>query len=159
MGLTRLTSEAAQKTESQMAPVYDPHNLQRFVDAQRPVYQEVCAELRNGLKTKHWMWFIFPQIRGLGHSPMAAKFGISSRHEAGAYLEHPILGGRLEECTRLLMLIDDRPIEQILGTIDALKFKSSMTLFAIVAPNHPIFKDAVGKYFGGRFDPLTLERL
>src|SRR2546425_8541472 len=108
----------------------DPYNLQRFVDAQEPFYEEVCRELREGYKRSHWMWFIFPQIKGLGHSPMANKFAISSLQEAEAYLNHPILGPRLRECSRLVTLLEGRSIDQIFGSTDSLKFRSSMTLFA-----------------------------
>jgi len=134
----------------------DPYNLQRFVDAQNPVYEQVCAELRDGQKEGHWMWFIFPQLRGLGHSPMATKFGISSRQEAEAYLEHLILGRRLTECTRLVNLVEGRSINQIFGSPDDLKFRSSMTLFATAAPDHQVFQNALQKYFGGEPDRLTL---
>jgi uncharacterized protein (DUF1810 family) len=137
----------------------DPYDLQRFVDAQDEDYEQVCAELRNGQKTGHWIWFIFPQLRGLGHSSMATKFGISSRQEAEAYLAHPVLGPRLEECTRLVNLIEDRPIVHIFGAIDAMKFRSSMTLFASVKSTKSVFSDALKKYFGGELDPLTVERL
>lgn len=125
----------------------DPFDLQRFVDAQGPVYQQVCAELRSGMKTGHWMWFIFPQLRGLGHSSMAIKYGISSPQEAEAYLKHPVLGPRLEECTRLVNRVEGRTIDEIFGGIDTLKFRSSMTLFAAAAPEKRIFKDALDKYF------------
>jgi uncharacterized protein (DUF1810 family) len=137
----------------------DPYDLERFVKAQDPVYDEVCAELRNGRKESHWMWFIFPQLRGLGHSAMAVRFGISSRQEAEAYLKHPILGPRLRECSRLVNLVEERSINQILGCPDDLKFKSSMSLFASVAPEEHVFQEALQKYFGGEFDHLTLERL
>jgi uncharacterized protein (DUF1810 family) len=121
----------------------DPCALQRFVDAQNPVYDQVCAELRRGTKTGHWMWFIFPQLRGLGHSPMAIKYGISSQQEAEAYLNHPVLGPRLEECTRLVTLVEGRPIDQIFGTLDAMKFRSSMTLFAsVTSTNQTLFLTA-----------------
>jgi uncharacterized protein (DUF1810 family) len=137
-----------------------PYDLERFVDAQAPVYDHICAELRSGLKTGHWMWFIFPQLRGLGRSPMAAKFGISSQQEAEAYLQHPVLGPRLEECTRLVTFIEGRTIDRIFGTIDAMKFRSSMTLFAgAAALNDSIFKDALEKYFAGEPDPLTVALL
>ena len=105
------------------------------------------------------MWFIFPQMRGLGRSPMATKFGIASREEAEAYLQHPILGPRLKECTRLVNIIDRRSINQIFGSPDDLKFRSSMTLFAGVAPGEQIFEDALQKYFGGEPDRLTLQLL
>src|SRR5262245_47483431 len=108
----------------------DPHHLQRFVDAQKPVYERVLNELHAGHKQSHWMWFIFPQIRGLGHSAMAQRFAISSIEEAQAYLEHPILGSRLLECTRFVNEVEGRAIEEILGYTDAIKFRSSMTLFA-----------------------------
>ena len=134
----------------------DPFDLQRFVDAQNPVYDSVCAELRSGQKRGHWMWFIFPQRRGLGSSPMAARLGISSRNEAEAYLNHPVLRPRLEECTRLVNLIEGRSIEQILGYPDDLKFRSSMTLFRIVADDNRLFNYALEKYFDGDPDPLTL---
>jgi len=134
----------------------DPFNLQRFVDAQQPVYQRVCAELRNGRKDSHWMWFIFPQLRGLGSSHLATAFAISSREESEAYLDHSILGPRLRECVQLVNGINDRLVDQIFGYPDDLKFRSSMTLFAAVASNKQIFKDALLKYFGGEPDLRTL---
>ncbi len=137
----------------------DPYDLQRFIQAQDPVYEEVLAELRNGRKTSHWMWFIFPQIRGLGHSQRAVKFGIGSREEAKAYLKHPILGPRLKECSELVNQVEGRSIHQILGSPDDMKFKSSMTLFATVAPEEPVFQKALQKYFGGELDQSTLDRL
>jgi uncharacterized protein (DUF1810 family) len=137
----------------------DPHNLKRFVDTQNPVYQQVCAELRLGRKKSHWMWFIFPQLRGLGRSPMAIKFSISSRQEAEAYLGHPILGPRLRECTRLVNFLEGSSIHEIFGDPDDLKFRSSMTLFAAVTPDERIFSDALQKYFGGEPDGRTLELL
>jgi uncharacterized protein (DUF1810 family) len=137
----------------------DPYNLQRFLDAQNPVYERVCAELRNGRKTSHWMWFIFPQIRGLGSSPMARQFAVSSSAEAAAYLDHPILGSRLAECTRLVNLIEGRPVEQIFGHPDDLKFRSSMTLFAHATSNNRLFIDALARYFKGEYDRATIDRL
>jgi uncharacterized protein (DUF1810 family) len=137
----------------------DPFDLQRFVDAQNPVYDSVCAELRDGQKQGHWMWFIFPQLRGLGHSDVAIKFAISSRQEAEAYLKHPVLGPRLKECTRLVILAEGRSINQIFGYPDDLKFRSSMTLFANTTSENQIFKDALQKYFAGEPDQLTIERL
>ena len=137
----------------------DPHSLKRFVDAQNPVYKQVLAELRNGQKEGHWMWFIFPQLRGLGHSHMAAAFGIASRQEAEAYLEHPVLGQRLRECTHLVNLVEGRSIDQIFGHPDDLKFRSSMTLFSGIKLYNQVFTDALQKYFGGQPDRLTLERL
>jgi uncharacterized protein (DUF1810 family) len=130
----------------------DPFNLQRFVDAQSPIFDQVCSELRGGAKRSHWMWFIFPQIEGLGYSQLARKFAISSREEAVAYLEHPILGPRLIECTTLVNLIEDRAIEQIFSYPDDLKFRSCMTLFADTTGNQ-VFVDALSKYFKGKSDP------
>jgi uncharacterized protein (DUF1810 family) len=137
----------------------DPYDLQRFVDAQNPVYEKVRAELRKGHKKSHWMWFIFPQIAGLGSSPLARRFAISSLSETAAFLEHPILGPRLAEYTRLVNLVEGRPIEQIFDYPDHLKFRSSMTLFAHATSDNQLFLDAIRKYFEGEFDPATLKRL
>jgi len=137
----------------------DPLNLQRFVDAQNAVYQQVLRELRKGQKESHWMWFIFPQLRGLGHSHMATVYGIASRQEAQAYLAHTILGARLKECTELVNQIEGRSIEEIFGSPDDMKFRSSMTLFEHAARHNQVFQDALQKYFAGQPDPLTLERL
>ena len=137
----------------------DPFALQRFVRAQDPVYDEVRAELRSGYKRGHWMWFIFPQIEGLGYSSMAQRFAISSRAEAEAYLGHPVLGPRLRECTQLVTRVEGRLIDEILGPVDSLKFRSSMTLFAHATADNEPFTNALQKYFGGEFDPRTLERL
>jgi uncharacterized protein (DUF1810 family) len=137
----------------------DPYDLQRFVDAQNPVYDKVGAELREGRKRSHWMWFIFPQIAGLGSSPLARRFALSSLSEASAFLEHPILGPRLAECARLVNLVEGRTIEQIFGHPDDLKFRSSMTLFAHASTDNQLFIDALRKYFDGEFDPATLERV
>src|SRR5271166_256608 len=134
----------------------DPYDLQRFVDAQNPVYDRVCCELREGRKRSHWMWFIFPQVAGLGSSPLARRFAISSLSEATAFLEHPILGPRLAECTMLVNRVEGRPIEQIFGYPDDLKFRSSMTLFAHATAENQVFVDALQKYFKGEFDPATL---
>lgn len=137
----------------------DPHNLRRFIDAQNPVYQQVCAELKAGHKRGHWMWFIFPQISGLGSSPIANEFAIKSVAEAEAYLRHPILGPRLRECARLVTSVEGRSIDQILGYPDNLKFRSSMTLFVHATSDNQVFMDALRKYFEGGFDPLTVDRL
>ena len=137
----------------------DPHDLQRFVDAQAPVYEQVCAELRAGRKASHCMWFVFPQIEGLGGSAMAQRYAIASRAQARAYLAHPLLGPRLRECTRLVNAVQGRSIEQIFGYPDQMKFRSSMTLFADAADDKQVFEAALQKYFGGKPDPLTLERL
>ncbi len=139
--------------------VNDPYNLQRFLDAQSGVFDQVRSELRGGCKLGHWMWFIFPQIRGLGHSPLAREFAISSREEAEAYLKHPVLGPRLRECSQLVNLVAGRSIHQILGYPDNLKFRSSMTLFAHATSENLVFIDSLQKYFAGEFDHLTLERL
>jgi uncharacterized protein (DUF1810 family) len=135
------------------------YNLQRFVDAQAPVYDKVLGELRAGRKQSHWMWFIFPQVAGLGHSEMAQKYAIGSTDEAAAYLAHPVLGPRLRETAQLVAEIDDKTIEEIFGSPDERKFQSSMTLFADVAPDEAVFQANLDKYFDGRADPATLERL
>ena len=137
----------------------DPYNLSRFVDAQNPVFERVCEELRDGEKRSHWMWFIFPQIQGLGHSPMAERFAISSREEAAAYSEHPILGPRLWECTRLVNLVEGRTVSEIFGFPDDLKFHSSMTLFAAVGGENGVFLEALRKYFAGKQDEKTLRKI
>jgi uncharacterized protein (DUF1810 family) len=142
-----------------MPNVDDPYDLQRFVDAQDRVYDDVRAELGGGRKQTHWMWFIFPQIAGLGHSPMARRYAISSLREAGAYLEHPILGPRLRECTRLVTRVEGRSAREILGQPDDMKFRSCLTLFACAAPGEQAFRDALEKYFDGEEDPLTLSKL
>lgn len=137
----------------------DTYNLKRFVDAQDPMFERVCGELSAGRKRSHWMWFIFPQLRGLGHSAMAQQYGISSREEAQAYLAHPVLGKRLRECTRLVLGVEGRTVGEILGSPDDMKFRSSMTLFAKVAADNKLFDEALQKYFAGQPDPLTLARL
>ena len=137
----------------------DPFNLQRFVDAQDGVFDRVCSELRAGRKRSHWMWYVFPQISGLGSSATAQKFAISSTPEAKAYLNHPLLGPRLRACTELVNAIEGRSIEDVFGYPDHLKFHSSMTLFARAAPQGPVFQAALQKFFGGQLDPGTLERL
>ena len=128
----------------------DPYNLQRFVNAQRQVFERACGELRQGMKQSHWMWFIFPQIKGLGHSEMAQRFAISSRQEAEAYLAHPILGPRLRESSQIVADLQDRPLVNIFGYPDDMKVRSSMTLFAqVAAAGKEIFKQCLEKYFGG----------
>jgi len=136
----------------------DPFDLQRFVDAQAPVYQRVLAELGQGQKRSHWMWFIFPQLAGLGHSPMARRFALASREEAAAYLSHGVLGPRLRECTALVNAVQGRTIREILGSPDDLKFCSSMTLFGAVSPD-PGFADSIQKFYGGMPDRRTQELL
>ena len=137
----------------------DPYNLQRFVDAQRPVYEQVRSELREGRKSSHWMWFVFPQIEGLGSSALARRFAISCLDEAEAYLKHPLLGPRLRECTQLVNFVEGATIDRILGYPDDLKFRSSMTLFAKATSDNRVFNEALSKYFGGEPDQATLERL
>jgi uncharacterized protein (DUF1810 family) len=133
--------------------------LAEFVAAQDPVYDEVRRELAAGLKESHWIWFIFPQLAGLGQSSMSRKFGIASIAEARKYYEHPVLGPRLRECTQLLVASPKQNIASILGDPDDLKFRSSMTLFAAAAPEEPLFKEALDKFFDGAPDPLTLSLL
>lgn len=137
----------------------DPYNLRRFESAQDPVYEDVLEELTRGQKLTHWMWFVFPQIRGLGRSATAQNFALTSLAEAKAYLEHPTLGPRLRACTQLVFDLEDRSAEQIFGSVDALKFRSSMTLFARAAGSEGIFHDAIVKYFCGEPDGSTLDIL
>ena len=138
----------------------DPYNLQRFVDAQREIFSQVLSELREGRKQSHWMWYIFPQIKGLGSSPMAQRYAILSLDEARAYWGHPVLGDRLRECTQLVTAARGQSIEDILGYPDNLKFHSSMTLFAHAAePSSTVFEDALRRYFRSEYDHLTMERL
>ena len=137
----------------------DPYDLQRFVDAQDRVYARVVAELRAGRKTSHWMWFVFPQVAGLGSSPMAQEYAIHSLDEARAYLAHAVLGARLRECTQLVLDVKDREIRDILGYPDDLKFRSSMTLFAALDGAPPLFDAALRQFFAGAPDDRTLEIL
>ena len=137
----------------------DPHHLQRFLDAQRDVYDQVERELLAGRKESHWMWFIFPQIKGLGQSPMAHKYAIRALDEAAAYLDHPVLGRRLRNCTQLVTSLNDTTIAAIFGYPDDRKFHSSMTLFAHAADDNRVFMDALRKYFRSEFDPQTIDRL
>ena len=136
----------------------DSFDLQRFLDAQAPVYARVVTELRRGQKQSHWMWFIFPQFAGLGHSAMAHRFAIASREEAVAYLGHAVLGSRLKECTALVNAVEGRAVREILGSPDDLKFQSSMTLFSAVSSD-PEFSAAIAKFYGGTPDQRTLDLL
>ncbi|HEY0845551.1 MAG TPA: DUF1810 domain-containing protein [Noviherbaspirillum sp.] len=136
-----------------------PYDLQRFVDAQAPVYDTVCAELRSGRKRSHWIWFIFPQIAGLGRSSTAMRYAIGSLDEAKAYLAHPVLGPRLRECARLVADIEGSPIDRIFWYPDDMKFHSSMTLFARATGDNAVFVECLDKYFGGEPDQATLDRL
>jgi uncharacterized protein (DUF1810 family) len=142
-----------------MDPAADPFDLERFVTAQEPVYRDVIAELRDGRKRSHWMWFVFPQLRGLGGSAMAARYGISSLEEADAYLRHPVLGPRLRECTQLVKGVQGRSVGEIFGSPDDLKLCSSMTLFARAADDNADFVALLDKFYDGRYDERTLERL
>lgn len=140
----------------------DPHDLQRFVTAQDGggIHERALHELRAGRKTSHWMWFVFPQIAGLGHSQMARTYAIASLDEACAYLAHPVLGPRLREAARTLAeLPGDRDARIVLGDVDALKLRSSMTLFAAAAPEEPLFRQVLDRYFGGAHDEATTRRL
>lgn len=134
----------------------DPHDLARFIEAQARVYEDVLEELRAGQKKSHWIWFIFPQIAGLGRSSTAQHFSIASMEEAKAYLTHPQLGPRLTECTSLVMQVDGKTAEEIFGSPDWMKFRSSMTLFAEAAPSAGVFQDALEKYYSGEPDAGTL---
>lgn len=137
----------------------DPFDLRRFVDAQDRVYDTVLAELRAGAKRSHWMWFVFPQLRELGRSSTAVHYGIGSRDEAVAYLDHDTLGPRLRECARLVAAVDGRSIERVMGHVDALKLRSSMTLFANVTDDDRDFLEVLERHYGGEPDPLTVELL
>jgi uncharacterized protein (DUF1810 family) len=134
----------------------DPFNLNRFVEAQASNYDEALAELRAGHKQTHWSWYVFPQVRGLGSSPASVRYAISSKAEASAYLEHAVLGSRLRECVKAMNAHRGLSASQILGDIDAQKFRSCLTLFAQAAPSEVIFSDALKKYFGGAPDAATL---
>ena len=140
-------------------PVDDPHDLDRFVAAQRDAYGTVLAELRAGAKRSHWMWFVFPQIAGLGQSEMARRYAIASSDEAAAYLAHPVLGARLRECARLVATHVDKDIRDIFDSPDDRKFHSSMTLFADVAPDEAVFQICLDAFFDGEPDAATLARL
>lgn len=140
----------------------DLHHLERFLEAQEGVYERACDELRAGQKQSHWMWFIFPQIHGLGSSSMATRYAISSLEEAHAYLEHPVLGLRLRECAGIVVGLQGRTVDQIFGYPDDMKFHSSMTLFAqaaTISEEDLIFSQALDKYFSGREDAATMQRL
>jgi uncharacterized protein (DUF1810 family) len=137
----------------------DPFNLDRFVEAQRLVYADALAELGAGEKTGHWMWFVFPQIEGLGFSPTSQHYAISDVDEARAYLAHPVLGPRLRECIEAVSGHASRSALQIFGSPDDVKLRSSLTLFAQAAPDEPIFTEALARFFAGEPDPLTLARL
>ena len=131
------------------------HDLERFVVAQTHAYDGALEELRRGRKTGHWIWFVFPQVAGLGRSGMSQQYAIASLDEARAYLAHPVLGPRLRECARAVLASTDRTAEQILGPLDALKVRSSMTLFQRAAPDEPVFAEVLDRYYGGVPDERT----
>jgi uncharacterized protein (DUF1810 family) len=139
--------------------VSDPFDLRRFVDAQAHTYDQALAELRAGEKRTHWMWFVFPQIAGLGHSGMAQRFAISGLEEARAYVAHPTLGRRLVESARALTDLDTADADRVLGPVDTQKLRSSMTLFARAAPDEPVFREVLDHYFDGTEDDATTSRL
>ncbi len=142
-----------------MSTASDPFDLHRFVEAQARVYHSVLDELRDGRKRSHWIWFVFPQIAGLGSSPTAARYAISSLDEARAYLGHTVLGPRLRECARLVTAVRGRSITQIVGSPDDLKVRSSMTLFARATSDNDDFTAVLEKYYGGEEDPLTAKQV
>ena len=135
----------------------DPFDLERFVAAQRGVYETALAEIRDGEKTSHWIWFVFPQLAGLGRSPMAQRYAIGGVAEARAYLAHPVLGPRLVDCAESAIAVRGSSANDIFGSPDDLKFRSSMTLFDLALPND-IFRAALEKYFSGNADPMTLQK-
>jgi len=137
----------------------DRFELSRFIDAQGPVYSRVLEELRAGRKTSHWMWFVFPQVHGLGQSDMAQRFALSGAAEARAYLDHPVLGPRLKECVKTLLMHDDKSALQILGSPDDIKLRSCLTLFIAIAPEAPVFQQALDRFYSGQADGRTLELL
>ena len=138
---------------------HDPYHLQRFIDAQAAVMPRVEAELRAGRKSSHWMWFVFPQMRGLGRSAMAERYGIGSLDEARAYLAHPLLGQRLRDCCNLVLAVQGSSAHAIFGSPDDSKFRSSLTLFGRAAPEESVFGDCLRKYYKGVEDPATLALL
>ena len=143
-----------------MATETDPFDLQRFVDAQARVYASVTAELAAGLKSSHWMWFVFPQLKGLGRSPTALQYGIGSLDEARAYWRHPLLGARLQECCALLLALPSgRSALQVFGSIDVLKLRSCLTLFERAAPDETVFGALLERFYGGERDAATLALL
>jgi len=133
----------------------DLFDLGRFIDAQASAYASAVEELKRGRKTGHWIWYIFPQVAGLGHSHMSRGYAIASLQEARAYAEHPLLGPRLAECIQLVMAVEEKSADQILGHVDAMKFRSCLTLFARACDDDPTYQAALEKYFGGEPDPLT----
>jgi uncharacterized protein (DUF1810 family) len=154
-----MRAERRRRGDSTIVPMADENDLERFVEAQDRVYETACGELAAGRKTSHWMWFVFPQLRDLGRSHTARFYGIASCSEAEAYWRHPVLGARLKHCTQLVLDVRGRTLNAIFGTPDDLKFRSSMTLFAEVAPEEPAFRRAIEQLCDGVADPLTLASL
>jgi uncharacterized protein (DUF1810 family) len=157
-----LTLQTHEMRDASGAPGRDNGGLapdvERFIRAQDGVYEDVVAELRRGRKTSHWIWFVFPQITGLGRSPMAQRYAIASLDEAREYGSHPVLGPRLRQCARLLLATNRPPIE-VLGQIDAVKVRSSMTLFERAVPEEPVFGEVLDRLYDGERDGLTLDRI
>ena len=137
----------------------DPHNLQRFVDAQKPIFEQVLQELSDGQKATHWMWFVFPQVQGLGISATSRFYAIRSIAEARAYLAHPQLGPRLRQCAETLLALDGYSAQDIFGYVDASKLQSCMTLFARASGSQSPYQNVLDDYFDGQFDQSTLDRL
>jgi len=137
----------------------DPYRLERFVEAQDGVYPRALQELRAGRKASHWMWFVFPQLAGLGSSPMAQRYAIGSLGEARAYLDHPVLGSRLVDCARAVLSHPDRTAREILGSPDDVKLRSSMTLFTLARGSEPVFQQVLDAFFAGERDPRTVDLL
>ena len=142
-----------------MSDTGDPFDLERFVQAQEGVYEQALRELRDGAKRGHWMWFVFPQVAGLGSSPAAQRYAISGMDEAHAYLAHPVLGPRLVECAQALLELGERDPVRVLGSVDALKLRSSMTLFEAAAPDERVFGEVLERFYDGERDAATTSRL
>ncbi len=142
-----------------MTDTGDPFDLERFVQAQGGVHEQALRELRNGAKRGHWMWFVFPQVAGLGSSPTAQRYAISGLDEAHAYLAHPVLGPRLVECAQALLELGERDPVRVLGSVDALKLRSSMTLFEAAAPDERVFGEVLERFYDGERDAATTSRL
>jgi uncharacterized protein (DUF1810 family) len=142
-----------------MSDTGDPFDLERFVQAQDGVYEQALRELRDGAKRGHWMWFVFPQVAGLGSSPTAQRYAISGLDEAHAYLAHPVLGPRLVECAQALLELGERDPVRVLGSVDALKLRSSMTLFEAAAPDERVFGEVLERFYDGERDTATTSRL
>ena len=158
MASVQAKPKAPPTTTSHANPCQAPPVFDHFIDAQRPVYPQVLAELRSGLKRSHWMWFIFPQLRELGRSHTAQRYGLGGLEDAKAYAEHPLLGARLRECVRLANAVEGKTARQLFGTPDDLKYRSCVTLF-LAATGQPLFQEALERFYGGEGDPLTVAAL